>query len=228
MARCRKILASGKRCKVAAISGTRYCVFHTTGKGMRRAKKKVSQGNTKSRSKNVVRRTAENQLAVRGSKKVASATAAYGAYLQSRPYSTTYVKYHPARYNRQGTVIVGAHTQRTHMPTRTRDGRGFVRTDQRRHRGIAMGRGIVWGGRLIPVLGYGYVMHNTLSGPSNPNHDMDMLGRTYQGGILLTAGEVLDTASSERSFQSVERSLGAKPGYGISDIGKTIGRWVFA
>jgi hypothetical protein len=154
--------------------------------------KKSDPGMDEPESKNVVRRTTENQLAVRGSKKIANATAAYGAYLQTKPDSYIYEKQFASRYNKHGKVIVGAHTQRTVMHTRSDRGRNFKQTDGSRKRRMAMGRNIVYGGRLIPVLGYGFVIHNTLSGEVDPgqSRDMDMMGRTYQGATLLSIAQI--------------------------------------
>ena len=190
MARCRKILANGKRCKAAAISGTKYCLFHTTGKGMRRSsggKKNAKMDGSK--VKNVARRTTENQIAVRGSKKLAASTVAYGAYMQTRPDYRVTTKQHAARYNRQGRVIVGAHEQRTIEFTTSEGGRNFQKSDGSTKRRVKMGKTIVHGGRLIPVLGYGYVVHNTLSGGQQQGDPL--LERTAQGATLMAVGETV-------------------------------------
>lgn len=61
MPRCRKILGNGKRCKAKAISGSRYCVFHTKRKppyngGKGRKQKKESGSDTT--MKNIAERRA--------------------------------------------------------------------------------------------------------------------------------------------------------------------------
>lgn len=61
MPRCRKILGNGKRCKAKAISGSRYCVFHTKRKppynGGKGRKQKTSSGSD-STMKNIAERRA--------------------------------------------------------------------------------------------------------------------------------------------------------------------------
>jgi len=190
MPRCRKILANGKRCKAHAIAGSKFCLFHTPGQKMKRRKKPAPSQPEK---KSVVRRTSENQLAVRGSKKLSTAVTAYGVKLQTRPGTYIFEKNYDARRNTSGKVIVGAHTQRTVMHTTSEGGRNFVNTDGS-HRGrTKMGKHIVYGGRLIPVLGYGFVAYNTFSGPSDPtmSRDVDMLSRTHQGATLLAVGSTV-------------------------------------
>lgn len=163
MPRCAKIVR-GKRCKAYCIAGSKFCLFHTPGQGMRRSGKKKNADMDEPKSKNVVRRSTENQLAVRGSKKAANMTAAYGAYLQTRPDYTVSRRTVGARYNKSGKVIVGEHQQTTISKTRSDRGRNFTATDGSSKARMAMGRKIVFAGRLVPVLGYGYVVHNTLNG----------------------------------------------------------------
>ena len=189
MPRCRKILANGKRCRANAISGSKFCLFHTPGQKMKRRKKSTPAAPAK---KSMMQRSAENQLAVRGSKKIANATAAYGAYLQTRPESRSISKKHSARYHRDGTRYVGATTSRFTEHYTSDRGRNYRATDGSQKARLAMGRRLVFGGRLIPVLGYGFVIHNTLSGPAEPgmSRQEDMMSRTYQGGTLMAIGGV--------------------------------------
>ena len=84
--------------------------------------------------------------------------------MQNRPDYRVVVTQHAARHNRQGRVIVGAHEQRTIEFTRTEGGRNFQKSDGSSKARRSMGRKIVFGGRLVPVLGYGYAVHNTLGG----------------------------------------------------------------
>lgn len=143
-------------------------------------------------SKNVMRRTTENQLAVRGSKKLANATAAYGAYLQTRPDSKIVQRQYSGHFRRDGSAIVRPHQVRVTEFTTSEKGKNFKQTDGSSKRRISMGRNIVYGGRLIPVLGYGYVLHNTFAGEVDPgqSRDMDMMGRTYQGATLLSIASI--------------------------------------
>lgn len=172
MARCQFRHPSGKRCKAHRMAGSKFCVFHTPGQKMKR--RKTSSKDPIKKPKSRLRQSAENQVISRTSKLVGNALVARGAYLQSNQ-SISYVKtkFHPARYNVQGTKIVGAHTQRTVMMRRTAGGRDFVATQTRPNKRmvphhIHMGKRVQLYGRLIPVLGFGYVMHNIITGESGP------------------------------------------------------------
>ena len=179
MPRCRKILANGKRCKAHAMAGSKFCLFHTPGQKMKRRKKPVAEKSSNSR----LQQTGKNQLAVRGSRKAGNMIAGYGAYLQNRPESYIFTKHHSARVNTQGTTYVGAHTQRTVEHYRSEGGRNFRATDgSSKHRAMR-GRFLVWGGRLIPLLGYGYVGYSITrggahhrSGPLESNRLHDAIG----------------------------------------------------
>jgi len=59
------------------------------------------------------------------------------------------------------------------MMRRTADGRDFIATQTRANRRmvphhIHMGKRVQLYGRLVPILGFGYVMHNLLTGQSQP------------------------------------------------------------
>lgn len=149
-------------------------------------------------SKNVLRRTTENQLAVRGSKKAANLIAAYGAYLQTRPDSTIVRRQYSGHFRRDGSAIVKPHEVKVTEFTTSEKGKNFKQTDGSSKGRISMGRKVVFAGRLVPVLGYGYVIHNTLSGevdPGNPTRE-DVMGRTYQGASLLAARSVVSHYST--------------------------------
>jgi len=171
MPRCRRILPNGKRCKAHAIAGSKFCLFHSPGQKMKRRKKRsvVSSKSTKPKSR--LRSTVENQAISRGSRSLGKYLTARGAFLQSnRSISYTKTKFHAARYNVQGTKIVGAHTQRTFMMRRTADGRDFIATQTRANKRmvphhIHMGKRVALAGRLVPVLGLGVVMYNMYSNP---------------------------------------------------------------
>lgn len=111
------------------------------------------------------RRTTENQLTIRGSRIAGSYLVARGGSMINKPdHTVTYTRYQP-RYNKHGTVIVGAHTQRTIQFTTSDGGRDFQHSDRRaKARKVARGSHVVRFGRVIPVLGYGYAIHNTLNG----------------------------------------------------------------
>ena len=190
MPRCRKILANGKRCKAHAIAGSKFCLFHTPRQKMKRTRK--GSANIVPDSKNVLRRSTENQLAVRSSKKLANITAAYGAYLQTRPDSRIVRRQYAGHYRRDGSAIVKSHEVRVTEFTKSDRGRNFKQTDGSSKARLAMGRRIVYAGRLVPVLGYGFVLHNTFSGGQDPemSRDEDMMGRTYQGATLLATAQV--------------------------------------
>lgn len=56
---------------------------------------------------------------------------------------------------------------------RTPDGRDFIATQTRANKRmvphhIHMGKRVQLYGRLVPILGFGYVMHNVLTGESGP------------------------------------------------------------
>lgn len=172
MARCQYRHPGGKRCKAHRMAGSKFCVFHTPGQKMKR--RKSSSKESKSEPKSRLRRSAENQLVSRGSKRLGQLLTARGAYLQSnKSISFTKTKFHAARYNVQGTRIVGAHTQRTFMLRRTADGRDFLATQTRANKRmvphhIHMGKRVALAGRIVPVLGFGYVMINVITGESVP------------------------------------------------------------
>lgn len=174
-------------------------------------------------SKSVVRRTTENQLAIRSSKKLANVTAAYGAYMQTRPLSKTVYKKNPARYHRSGTRYVGATTSRFTEHYTSEGGRNFRATDGSNKARLAMGRRVVYAGRLVPVLGYGYVIHNTLTGSVPGNPDVDMASRTVQGATILSAVSAGEQLAAGRSpLETIDATLGAKPGYGLSSVAPRI------
>jgi hypothetical protein len=237
MARCRKILANGKRCKVAAISGTRYCVFHTTGKGMRRTKKKSSEqpdqrvGYDAQGRKKFWRRTAENQFAVRSTKYVGAYLVASGTAMRNRPDYTVIRRYHVPRYNRQGRVMVGGHWQKTIEPTRSDYGRNFQQTDHaaqnRKRKGSARR---IKAGRVLPVLGYGYMAYNILGQPTSLEERRPGTGWVYADALyaaegLFTEGAIA-YAEGSSLLQSVDVASGAS--YGFSDVSAKIGELLFA
>lgn len=229
MARCRKILANGKRCKASAISGTRYCVFHTTGKKFVRTKKKVRETEPQVESKTRLRRMTENQIVGRGTKKLGALMTARGAYYASNKaiYDVTY-RHNPARYNVQGTRIVGAHTQKTIEMRRTNGGRDFVATQTRKNpygrpHHVHMGNKIYSYGRIVPVIGLGYVMVNSLTGSSGapPLREGEGWGPAMAGYAMYDAGTLI--ASGYTGTQTLDAMVGASSGgYGFSDIAPTI------
>lgn len=195
MARCQYRHPSGKRCKAHRMAGSKFCLFHTPGQKMKRSKK-VKSEEPKYEPKTRLERTIENQLVGRSTKLVGHALAARGAYLQSNAaiYSVTYTP-KAARYNVQGTRIVGAHTQKTIQMKRTADGRDFVATQTRKNpyampHHIYMGKRMSYYGRLIPILGFGYVMHNIVTGDKGPEL------RKGEGWGPMMAGYAIQDATS--------------------------------
>lgn len=166
MPRCRKILANGKRCKAHAISGSKFCLFHTPNQPMKRGHKVKRKSEIAGRnSKSVTQTTIENQIAMRGSRKLGALLVASGLRYMARPDYQVIRTNNPARINRQGTVYVSAHQRRVIEPTRSDGGRGFHQTDNpKRKREQARTR--VQAGRLVPYLGIGYMLYNLGTNPS--------------------------------------------------------------
>lgn len=159
MPRCRKILANGKRCKARAISGSKFCLFHTPGQRMKRGKKKTSSSVSGRSKKSTFQTTAENQIAMRGSRFLGGAIAAHALRYINRPDYRIVRTAMPARVNTQGTVFVRAHERRVIEPTRSDWGRGFKQTDNpKRKRESANTR--YRAGKIIPYLGIGYMAYN--------------------------------------------------------------------
>ena len=200
MPRCRKVLASGKRCKAHAMAGSKFCLFHTPGQKMKRRKKVPEAANSdrigyddKGRKK-FWRRTTENQIAVRGSRALGAALVARGTQLKNKPDYTVKVTHHKARYNAQGTVMVGAHTQRTIEPTRSDWGRNFQQTDHRMQNKKRKGSArMIKSGRMIPLLGYGFMAYNIMGAPVDEpgKGGISDFERTYQGATLIGIGETV-------------------------------------
>jgi hypothetical protein len=235
MPRCRKVLANGKRCKAHAMAGSKFCLFHTPGQKMKRRKKSPAAaadnriGYDDKGRKKFWRRTTENQIAVRGTKALGAALVARGTVLKNKPDYTVKVTHHKARYNRQGTIMVGAKTQRTIEPTRSDWGRNFQQTDHRMQNRKRKGSArMIKSGRILPLLGYGFMAYNIMGAPANePGNEFE---RTYQGATLIAIGETLSHYQSGgygNPLGSVDYGLGATQGFGFSDIGPTLASKVF-
>ena len=159
MPRCAKIVR-GKRCKAYCIAGSKYCLFHTPGQRMKRGKKKKTDSSrAEFEEKSTLQTSVENQIVMRGSRFLGAAIAAHAIrYMNAPDYQVIRTK-KSARINRQGTVYVGAHTQRTIEPTRSDWGRGFKQTDNpSRKRKSATTR--YRAGKVIPYLGIGFMAYN--------------------------------------------------------------------
>lgn len=240
MPRCRKILANGKRCKAHAMAGSKFCLFHTPGQKMRRSKKKVVRtesdriGYDDKGRKKFWRRTTENQIAVRGSKALGAALVTRGTLLKNKPDYTVKVTHHKARYNRQGRIMVGAHTQRTIEPTTSDWGRNFQQTDhaaknRKRKRSARM----IKSGRVIPVLGYGYMAYNVMGQPTRIDSRRPGEGWAYADALY--AAEGLATEASIRYAEGasplgvVDGALGASQqgAFGMADLTEKVAKWVF-
>lgn len=211
MPRCRKILANGKRCKASAMAGSKFCLFHTPGQKMKRRKKlNEPETETKSEARLRIERTAMNQLVGRGSRALGGALAARGAFYASNAalYDVTYRK-NPARYNVQGTRYVGESVQKTIEMRRTNGGRDFVATQTRTNpkgmpHHVYMGRKMYSWGRIIPVLGFGYVMYNTFGG-SGPEPEPDRKGEGW--GPMMAAYAAADVTDYYRGGGTTVRLL---------------------
>ena len=237
MARCQFRHPNGKRCKAHRMAGSKFCLFHTPGQKMKRIRKKIPAAAKETRigydqegRKKFWRRTTENQIAVRGSKALGAYMVARGTQLRHQPNYTVKVTHHKARYNRQGTVMVGAHTQRTIEPTRSDYGRNFLQTDSKRiHKRRYKSKSMIKRGRILPLLGYGYMAYNIMGAPvQDPASDFE---RTYQGATLIMIGETLTHYQSGgygNPLSSIDYGLGAGQGtFGLSDIAPAIAEKVF-
>jgi hypothetical protein len=171
MPRCRKILANGKRCKAHAIAGSKFCLFHTPNQKMKRGHQRKVTMNTAAKSKTRIRRVVENQAAVRGSRLLGGYLVAKAMSYWNEPDYRVITKQHAARRNVQGTVYLGAKTQRTIEPTLQRDsaGTGFKQTSKRARKRKVTST-MLKSGRMIPMLGYAFVGWN-------------MYGAYKQGGV---------------------------------------------
>jgi hypothetical protein len=172
---------------------------------MNRRKKSTSSGADRT-TKDVVRTSLENQIAVRSTRKGGNLLALGAVQYMNAPDYTIVKTKSPARVNRQGTVYVSAHERRVIEPTRTDWGRGFKQTDNpKRKRSRAQTR--LKTGRLIPYLGIGYMAYNLGANWGSPKvekrdkmegfylYDMAVAGEfvarnTVKAGIVntLTAG----------------------------------------
>jgi hypothetical protein len=122
-------------------------------------RKKSTPARTERTTKDVVRTSVENQLAVRSTRSGGNLIALGAVQYMNAPDSTIVKTKMPARVNRQGTVYVSAHERRVIEPTRSDGGRGFKQTDNpKRKRSFARTR--LNTGRLIPYLGIGYMAYN--------------------------------------------------------------------
>ena len=187
MARCRKILADGKRCKAHAISGSKFCLFHTPGQKMKR-KRKLSSAQTDRKDKSVLQKSVENQVAVRSTRRGGNLLALGAIQYMNAPDYTIVKTKSPARVNRQGTVYVAAHERRTIEPTRSDGGRGFKQTDNpKRKRSHARTR--LNTGRLIPYLGIGYMAYNLGASWGKPEYQKRDKGEGFFQYDVLRTGE---------------------------------------
>ena len=171
------------------------------------------------------RRTAENQIAVRGSKYLGAYLVARGTALRNRPDYTVIRRYHAARYNRQGRVMVGGHWQKTIEPTRSDWGRNFQQTDHSRmNRKRKASARMIKTGRVLPILGYGYMAYNIMGQPTSQTYHDRRAGEGWVYADMLYAAEGLATEASIRYAEGatplgvLDGALGAQPGYGMADI----------
>ena len=205
-------------------------MFHTPGKGMRRGRKKKNAEVDEPeviQTKGRLRRMTENQIIGRGTRKLGAFMTARGAFYASNQaiYDVTY-RYNPARYNVQGTRIVGAHTQKTIEMRRTNGGRDFVATQTRKNpygrpHHVHMGNKIYAYGRIVPVIGLGYVMYNTVSGEPGQLREGEGWAPLMAGYAAADAGAML--AAGYSPLETIDASLGAAPGYGMSDSVDVVG-----
>lgn len=179
-------------------------------------------GYDRSGRKKFWRRTAENQIAVRGSKALGAYLLAKGTNILHKPdYTVTYTRHQP-RYNPQGTAMVGAYTQKTIEFTRSDYGRNFQQTDHKaKARKRARGSAYVKSGRIIPVLGYGYMAYNVMGQPTRINERRPGEGWVYADILYAAEGLAIEGISAyERAttpLEFVDVTLGAPEGFGMAD-----------
>lgn len=169
-----------------------------------------------------LRKFTENQVVGRGTRKLGALMTPRGAYYASNQaiYDVTYT-HHAARYNVQGTRIVGAYTQKTIEMRRTNGGRDFVATQTRKNPygrpyHVHMGNKIYAYGRIIPVLGLGYVMHNTLSGEPQQLREGEGWAPLMAGYAAADASAMI--AAGYSPLETIDATLGAPPGTGLSSV----------
>ena len=161
--------------------------------------------------KSALQVSAENQIAMRGTRLLGGAIAASAIrYINAPDYTVVRTK-EPARINRQGTVYVSAHERRVIEPTRSDWGRNFKQTDKPKHkRKTAATR--FRAGRMIPYLGIGYMVYNLGTNRSRSGkrdkmegfwlYDLGTAGeyvvrQTVKAGIISTlTGGVFDAADA--------------------------------
>lgn len=209
-------------------------MFHTTGKKFIRTKKKVRDTDDQIESKTRLRRMTENQVIGRGTRKLGALMTARGAYYASNRaiYDVTY-RHNPARYNVQGTRIVGAHTQKTIEMRRTNGGRDFVATQTRKNpygrpHHVHMGNKIYAYGRIVPVIGLGYVMYNSLNGKSGgPGlREGEGWGPLMAGYAIADAGAMISAGYTP--LETLDAALGAPEGYGMHRETERAANWLGA
>lgn len=178
------------------------------------------------------RRTTENQIAVRGSKALGAYLVAKGTNILHKPdYTVTYTRHQP-RYNPQGKVMVGAHTQKTIEFTRSDWGRNFQQTDHKaKARKRARGSAYVKSGRIIPVLGYGFMAYNIMGQPTRIKERRPGEGWVYADLAYSAEGALVEGISRYQEGQSalriIDGTLGASEGYGMADtVDKAVQRLV--
>ena len=159
---------------------------------------------------------------------------ARGTQLRHRPNYTVKVTHHKARYNRQGTVMVGAHTQRTIEPTRSDYGRQFLQTDSKRlAKNRYRSKTMIKRGRIIPIFGYGYMAYNIMGQPTRIEER-----RPGEGWAPADAFYIAEGLATEASIRYAEGATplgvidgalgGSQQGaFGMADLTDKVAKWVF-
>jgi hypothetical protein len=188
MPRCRKILGNGKRCKAKAISGSRYCVFHTKRKppynGGKGRKQKSSSGSDSSMNDIAKRRAIVMSHQVTGRIATAAGTAML-ASAASPVKARTYTMLKASEVRGKGitvnkkTTVYRPETERD-RPQRRHQRRYYgdrvtkgpkagkiLRGDELRYYGrqrtkAAVGSGMVAYGRSSKAIGYAHAYKPTL------------------------------------------------------------------
>ena len=228
MARCQFRYPNGKRCKAHRMAGSKFCLFHTPGQKMKRIRKKSPAaaegdrvGYDSEGRKKFWRRTTENQIAVRGSKALGTYLVTRGTLLKNKPDYTVIRRYHAPRYNRQGRVMVGGHWQRTIEPTTSDYGRNYQQTDHAyQNRKRKKSARMIKSGRMLPVLGYGYMAYNIMGQPTRVQER-----RPGEGWVYADAAYAAEGLATEIGIQYADGGpsgvIGSvKSTLGISDLTK--------
>ena len=248
MPRCRKILGNGNRCKAKAISGSRYCVFHTKRKppynGGKGRKQKSSSGSDSTMKNIAERRAIVMAHQVTGQIATAAGTAmlaSAAAPVKSRTYTmkkASEVRRSGGTVNKKTTVyrpqserhkIQRRHLRRYHgdKPTRGPKKGRILYGDELRYYGkqqrrAKVGAGLVAYGRSSKTIGYAHAYKPTLRYSPydllNYAHDPSQMGRDVRD-----MGRQMDENTKRNIGRAVTLGAFISGEGGLTGIRNTIG-----